>query len=59
MTEEEANSSPGGSGKTYPDGHEVVPDDVVSRRWAHLLDRSDERDSGPRGLSIPPKRLFL
>jgi hypothetical protein len=55
---EEANSS-GGSGRTYPDGHEV-PDDVVSnRRWAYLVDRSDERSIGPRGLSIPPKRLFL
>jgi hypothetical protein len=61
MTEEEAtNSSPGGSGWTSPDDDEVVADDVVSnRRWACLVDRFDERGIGPRGLSIPPKRLFL
>ena len=50
MTEEEANSSPGGSGRTYPDGHEVVPDDVVSmavgppsgslRRTGHRSERT-------------------
>ena len=42
VTDEEANSFTGGSGSPYPDGHEVVSDDVVSnRRLAHLVDRSD------------------
>ena len=42
MTDEEANSLTGGSGRPYPDGHEVVSDDVVSnRRLDHLVDRSD------------------